>query len=74
MGTIWRCERLRLRRQAARGWIESEWRTAESGRDARVYSLTRTGQRALAREVTVWRRYMKVYTRVLEAGPDESIA
>ena len=63
-----------LRRLEERGWIESEWRTAESGRDARVYSLTRAGQRALAREVTVWRRYMKVFTRVLEARPDESIA
>jgi transcriptional regulator len=63
-----------LRRLEERGWIESEWRTAESGRDARVYSLTRPGQRALAREVTAWRRYIKVFTRVLEARPDESIA
>ena len=63
-----------LRRMEERGWIESEWRTAESGRDARVYSLTRAGQRELVREVTAWRRYMKVFTRVLDARPDESIA
>ncbi|HEV8612627.1 MAG TPA: PadR family transcriptional regulator [Gemmatimonadales bacterium] len=63
-----------LRRLEERGWIESEWRTAESGREARVYSLTRAGQQALQSEVSAWRRYMKVFTRVLEARPDESLA
>lgn len=62
-----------LRRLEERGWIESEWRIAESGREARVYSLTRAGQRALAREVSEWRRYMTVFTRVLEARPTESL-
>ena len=63
-----------LRRLEERGWIESEWRTAESGREARVYSLTRAGQRELAREVTAWRRYITVFTRVLEARPGESLS
>jgi transcriptional regulator len=59
-----------LRRLEERGWIESEWRTAESGREARVYSLTRSGQKALQLEVGAWRRYMKVFTRVLETRPE----
>ena len=63
-----------LRRLEERGWIESEWRTTESGREARVYTITRTGQRALAREVTAWRRYITVFTRVLEARPDGSLS
>ena len=63
-----------LRRLEERGCIESEWRTAESGRDARVYTLTRLGQRELAREMTVWRRYITVFARMLEARPGESLA
>jgi PadR family transcriptional regulator PadR len=63
-----------LRRLEERGWIESEWRTAESGRDARVYTLTREGRRALQSEESDWRRYIKVFTRVLETRPDESLA
>lgn len=63
-----------LRRLEERGWIESEWRTAESGRDARVYSLTRAGQKALQSEVSEWRRYMKVFTRVLETRPEQALA
>ena len=63
-----------LRRLEERGWIESEWRTAESGRDARVYTLTRSGQRALQQEVSAWRRYMKVFTRVLETRPAGGLA
>jgi transcriptional regulator len=62
-----------LRRLEERGWIESEWRTAESGREARVYTITRAGQRALASEVHAWRRYITVFTRVLEARPDGSV-
>jgi PadR family transcriptional regulator PadR len=63
-----------LRRLEERGWIESEWRTAESGREARVYSLTREGERALQSEVGVWRRYIKVFTRVLESRPAAALS
>ena len=63
-----------LRRLEERDWIESEWRTAESGREARVYNLTRAGQRALLQEVSAWRRYMKVFTRVLDARPEGSLS
>ena len=63
-----------LRRLEEREWIESEWTTAESGREARVYSLTRAGQRELLREVTAWRRYIAVFTRLLEARPGDSLS
>jgi len=63
-----------LRRLEERGWIDSEWRTAESGREARVYSLTRPGAKALQAEMGAWRRYIKVFTRVLDARPGESLA
>ena len=63
-----------LRRLEERGLIESEWRTAESGREARVYTLTRAGQKGLQHEVGAWRRYMKVFNRVLDTRPTESLA
>jgi PadR family transcriptional regulator PadR len=59
-----------LRRLEEREWIESEWTTAESGREARVYTLTPAGKRALASEVAAWRRYIAVFTRVLESRPE----
>src|SRR5215467_13162700 len=37
--------------------LSSRWTTAESGRQRRVYSLTRRGQRALADHRAVWRRF-----------------
>jgi transcriptional regulator len=61
-----------LRRLEERGWIDSEWKTVDSGREARVYSLTRTGRQELAREMTAWRRYILVFTRVLDARPQEA--
>ena len=62
-----------LRRLEERDLIESDWRVAESGREARVYRLTRAGQQALAREVAAWNRYIKVFTRVLESRPQGAL-
>ena len=43
----------RLERQ---GWIEGEWRAAETGRDVKFYSLTRAGKKRLATEIAQWDR------------------
>jgi transcriptional regulator len=58
-----------LRRLEERGFVQSEWRTTESGRDARVYALTDAGRRALRAEVAAWQRYVSAFARVLEARP-----
>ena len=63
-----------LRRMEERGWIESEWKIADSGREARIYTLTRDGKRALQAEVTAWQRYVTAFARVLDARPQGSIA
>ena len=63
-----------LRRLEERGWIESRWETSDTGRDARVYTLTEAGRRAVRAEVEAWRRYVAAFTRVLEARPRGSIA
>ncbi len=58
-----------LRRLEERGWIESEWRQSEAGRDARVYELTGPGREALRAEVAAWERYVAAFARVLQARP-----
>lgn len=63
-----------LRRLEERGLLDSEWRPSDTGRDARFYSLTTAGRRALRQEVAAWERYVKSFTRVLSARPQGSIA
>lgn len=46
-----------LHRLEQAGWLNSRWTSSESGRQRRVYSLTRRGQRALLDHRAVWRRF-----------------
>jgi transcriptional regulator len=43
----------RLEQQA---WIRAEWRTTETGRMAKFYSLTRSERKQLERELANWAR------------------
>jgi PadR family transcriptional regulator PadR len=45
-----------LERMLRRGWIVSAWRTTQSNRRARYYSLTASGRHHLARERKRWER------------------
>lgn len=54
-----------LLRLEQKGWIASKWGASEHRRRARFYSLTRSGRRALAREVAGWRRMADFIGRVL---------
>lgn len=45
-----------LHRLEQRGWLKSEWRQSETGREAKFYSLTRAGSRQLAVEKASWDR------------------
>jgi transcriptional regulator len=45
-----------LHRLEAQGLIKAEWRTNETGRDARFYTLTRAGRAQLQAEVSQWER------------------
>src|ERR1700733_1859407 len=55
-----------LYRLENRGWLKAEWQTTESGRDAKFYSLTRTGQRQLTAETAGWKRLCAAISLVLE--------
>jgi transcriptional regulator len=63
-----------LRRLEERGWIESEWRKTDTGREARIYTLTEAGLKGVRGEVAAWERYVTAFARVLDAKPDGAIA
>ncbi len=46
-----------LHRLEQGGLLKSNWMTADSGRRRRVYSLTKTGTRALVERRAVWRQF-----------------
>jgi PadR family transcriptional regulator, regulatory protein PadR len=45
-----------LHRLEQRGWLRAEWRQSNTGRDAKFYSLTRSGRKQLAVEKESWNR------------------
>lgn len=45
-----------LHRLEHQGWIRSEWRTTETGREAKFYKLTKAGRVQLEKELAQWDR------------------
>ena len=45
-----------LHRLEKRGWLKADWRTSETGRDAKFYRLTPTGRKQLDAEAAKWGR------------------
>lgn len=45
-----------LHRLEQQGWIRSEWRPSETGREAKFYFLTRAGRTQLEKELAQWER------------------
>ena len=56
-----------LQRLERAGWLDAEWRTTESSRRARYYTLTRAGRRQLERETADWTRRVAAVARLLKA-------
>ena len=54
-----------LRRLERRGMLEAEWDTSETGRQAKFYRLTRTGELELASSVRSWHDYVDAMATVL---------
>ena len=57
-----------LHRLEARGWLKAEWRTTETGRDAKYYSVTRQGRRQLDSERANWERLAQAIALVLRTA------
>lgn len=63
-----------LRRLEERGLIASKWkRMEESGREARVYTITKDGKQALRVELAAWQRYVQAFARVIDAKPEHAL-
>ena len=45
-----------LHRLEQKGWLKAEWKQSETGREAKFYSLTRSGQKQLRVEKDSWAR------------------
>ena len=54
-----------LVRLEQQGWIEGSWAKTDKNRDARFYSITRSGKTALADEMEKWRRMSGLVEKLL---------
>ena len=54
-----------LHRMEHLGWISAEWQTTAKNRRARLYRLTRAGQKRLDEEQETWSRLTKAVGKVL---------
>jgi len=56
-----------LHKLEQQGWVEAEWKISENNRRAKYYALTRTGQKALAKEAHQWERLSSAITLIVSA-------
>lgn len=54
-----------LVRLEQKGWIEGSWQTTENKREAKYYTITRSGTRALAEQSKWWQRSAGLVNRLL---------
>ena len=57
-----------LHRLEKRGWLRAEWGEAETGREAKFYSLTKTGYKQLEAETANWDRLSEAVTMILRTA------
>jgi transcriptional regulator len=54
-----------LVRLEQKGWIKGAWGQTESHREAKFYTITRSGQKALEKETGKWRRLAGLVDKLL---------
>jgi transcriptional regulator len=54
-----------LVRLEQKGWIKGAWGKTETNREAKFYSLTRAGEKALLKEAEKWRRLAGLVDKLL---------
>ena len=55
-----------LVRLEQKGWIKGAWQRTENNREAKYYSITKVGSRALQSETERWRRLAGFVEKLLE--------
>jgi len=61
-----------LHRLEKAGLLSSRWKTSETGRRAKYYTLTASGRRALEEQTAVWRRSAAALVKVLGSRSPQS--
>jgi PadR family transcriptional regulator PadR len=54
-----------LIRLEQKGWIKGAWQKTESNRDAKYYSITKSGERELIKQAERWRRLAGLVDKLL---------
>jgi len=57
-----------LYRMEQRGLLTADWKTNESGKEAKYYRLTKAGNKALAEETEGWKRVRAAIDLILEGN------
>jgi transcriptional regulator len=60
-----------LHRLEQKGWLKAEWKQSETGREAKFYSLTRSGQRQLRAEKDSWARLTGAVQLIFDEGSSQ---
>ena len=54
-----------LHRLENRGFLSAEWKASDTGRDAKIYSLTRKGRTHMSTEAADWQRLTEAIALIL---------
>jgi len=57
-----------LNRMLLKGWLEAEWRTSETNRQARFYHLTKDGRKQLAAEAGEFNKLVAAIQLVMKTA------
>jgi PadR family transcriptional regulator PadR len=57
-----------LHRLEQKGWLEAEWKQSETGREAKFYSLTKSGRKQLEVEKESWERLSVAVDLIFREG------
>jgi PadR family transcriptional regulator PadR len=57
-----------LHRLEQRGWLKADWKESETGREAKFYSLTRSGHKQLRVEKDSWARLTGAVQLIFDGG------
>jgi PadR family transcriptional regulator PadR len=57
-----------LHRLEKRGWLSAEWGEAETGREAKFYTLTKIGRKQLTAEAENWDRLSEAVSLILRTA------
>ena len=60
-----------LHRLEKRGWLRAAWGEAETGREAKFYSLTKGGRKQLENEIANWDRLSDAVTMIMRTRAEE---